>query len=159
MAKINNQNLALPKGHAERLQFPKLIAKNPNYFGNFPEVKLPPVLQLSNDTVFEELTCVGYNPDRGLLEAVIHVKESSGYSGNDCTPGSFEYIRFFVDTGGGFADAGLVAGGLVDADVRLRAPVEPSKIVQIPIVEANASFQNQRRDYVVRNKCNLLWAA
>ncbi len=109
MAKINNPNLVLPKGHAERLQFPKLIAKNPNYFGNFPEVKLAPVFQLSNDTVFEELTCVGYNPERGLLEAVIQVKQASGYQGSDCTPGSFEYIRFFVDTGGGFVDAGLTA--------------------------------------------------
>lgn len=109
MAKPNNPNAALPKGHAERAQFPKLIAKNPNYFGNFPEVKLPRVFQLANDTNFEELTCVGYNPAQGLLEAVVQIKQSSGYSGSDCTPGSFEYIRFFVDTGTGFVDAGLAA--------------------------------------------------
>ena len=114
MAKPNNPAAVLPKGHAERLQFPILIAKNPNYFGTFPEVKLPPVFPLSNDTTFEELTCVGYNPDQGILEAVIQVKQPTGYLGNECTPGSFEYIRFFVDTGAGFVDAGLAAVNVHD---------------------------------------------
>jgi hypothetical protein len=100
---------AQPKGHAQRLQFNQLIAKNPNYFGNFPAVKLPAVFPLSNDTTFEELTCVGYNPDLGVLEAVIQVKQPTGYSGDNCSPGSYEYIRFYVDTGSGFQDAGLVA--------------------------------------------------
>jgi hypothetical protein len=128
MAKSSNSNAVLPKGHAERLQFPKLIAKNPNYFGTFPEVKLPPVLQLSNDTVFEELTCVGYNPAQGILEAVIQVKQATGYSGGDCTPGSFEYIRFFVDTGSGFVDAGLAAinvHDLPDANDCAEQPEKP----------------------------------
>jgi hypothetical protein len=114
MAKPKNPAAVLPKGHAERLQFPKLIAKNPNYFGTFPEVKLPPIFPLSNDTTFEELTCVGYNPDQGILEAVIQVKQATGYLGNECTPGSFEYIRFFVDTGTGFVDAGLAAVNVHD---------------------------------------------
>jgi hypothetical protein len=99
----------LPTGHAERLQFSKLIAQNPNYFGNFTGSEFQPVFPLANDTVYEELTCVGYNPDKKLLEAVIHVKQPTGYSGDECTPGSYEYIRFFVDTGKGFQDAGLVA--------------------------------------------------
>ncbi len=114
MAKANNAAATLPKGHAERLQFPKLIAKNPNYFGNFPEAKLRPVFPLSNDTNFEEVTCIGYNPDQGILEAVIQVKQASGYLGDECTPGSFEYIRFFVDTGSGFVDAGLAAVNVHD---------------------------------------------
>jgi hypothetical protein len=105
----NPTNLNLPKGHAERLQFNKLIAKNPNYFGNFPEIKLPPVFPLSGDTNFEELTCVGYNPDLGVLEAVIQIKQPSGYSGDNCSPGSYEYVRFYVDAGSGFQDVGLVA--------------------------------------------------
>jgi hypothetical protein len=105
----NPANPDQPKGHTERLQFNHLIAKNPNYFGNFPEVKLPPVFPLSNDITFEELTCVGYNPELGVLEAVIHIKQPSGYLGDNCSPGSYEYIRFYVDAGSGFQDAGLVA--------------------------------------------------
>lgn len=114
MAKPNNPAAVLPKGHAERLQFPILIAKNPNHFGTFPEVKLPAIFPLSNDTTFEELTCAGYNPDQGILEAVIQVKQATGYLGTECTPGSFEYIRFFVDTGAGFVDAGLAAVNVHD---------------------------------------------
>src|SRR5260221_11772505 len=114
MAKPNNPAAVVPKGHAARLQFPKLIAKNPNNFGSLPEVTLPSIFPLSNETTFEELTCVGYNPDQGILEAVIQVKQATGYLGNECTPGSFEYIRFFVDTGTGFVDAGLAAGNVHD---------------------------------------------
>lgn len=109
MAKTKHTLASVPKGHAERLQFATLITKNPNYFGNFPQSKLKPVFELSNDKTFEELTCVGYNPDQQILEAVIQVKQATGYMGNECTPGSFEYIRFFVDSGSGFVDAGLVA--------------------------------------------------
>jgi hypothetical protein len=109
MAKINSAATNLPKGHAERLQFPKLIAKNPNYFGNFSGSQFLPVFPLSNDTAFEELTCVGYNPDQGVLEAVIQIKLATGYSGDECLPGSFEYIRFFVNFGSGYVDAGLTA--------------------------------------------------
>jgi hypothetical protein len=109
MAQSKKRSSNAPKGQNERHNFAKLIARNPNYFGTFPQVKIPPVLELSNDTSFEELTCIGYNPDQGILEAVIQVKQSSGYLGNECTPGSFEYVRFFADSGNGFVDAGLVA--------------------------------------------------
>lgn len=127
MAKSNNPNAALPKGHAERLQFPKLIAKNPNYFGNFPEFKLPPVFELSNDTAFEEVSCVGYNPSQGILEAVIHVKQSTGYAGGACTAGSFEYVRFFVDAGNGFVDAGLTAINVHDLPDARDCAEQPEK--------------------------------
>lgn len=142
MAKSTNPSAVLPKGHAERLQFHKLIAKNPNYFGNLPELKFPPVFELLNDTVFEELTCVGYNPDRGILEAVIHVKQATGYLGNACTPGSFEYIRFFVDTGSGFVDAGLAAinvHDLPDANDCAQQPEKPlSYSASVPYNPPNA---------------------
>jgi hypothetical protein len=97
------------KRHAERLEFSQLIADNPNYFGNFAEIKLPPADPFANDRAFEELTYVGYNPDLGVLEAVIQIKQPSGYLGDNCSPGSYEYIRFYVDTGSGLQHAGLVA--------------------------------------------------
>src|SRR3979409_1248000 len=88
----------LPTGHAERLQFSKLIAQNPNYFGNFTGSEFQPVFPLANDTVYEELTCVAENPDKKLLAAVIHVKQATGYSGDYCTPGAYGDSRFVVDT-------------------------------------------------------------
>ncbi len=109
MSTTKTPEISLPTSHPQRLTFAKLISKNPNYFGNFPDTQFKPEFQLANDTAYEQLMCVGYNPDQKILEAVIHIKQPSGYMGNECTAGSFEYIRFFVDTGSGFVDAGLTA--------------------------------------------------
>ncbi len=105
----NESSVERTKRHAERLQFSQLIADNPSHFGNFAEIKLPPVDPLSNDTAFEELTYVGYNPELGVLEAVVQIKQSSGYLGGSRTDGSYEYVRFYVNTGSGFEHAGMVA--------------------------------------------------
>ena len=45
------------------------------------------------------------------LEAVIQVKKPSGYGGDICSPGSFEYVRFFVDLNdnGIFHDVGATS--------------------------------------------------
>ena len=140
--KQDQSSADLPKGHTERLQFSQLIAKNPNYFGNFPEIKLPPVFPLSNDTTYEELTCVGYNPDLGMLEAVIHIKQPSGYLGGNCSPGSYEYIRFYVDSGSGFQDAGLVAINVHDlpnaSDCAKQANKPISYAASVPYTPQNA---------------------
>ena len=102
------------KRYADRLLFSQLIAENRNHFGNFAEIKFAPVDFHTNDTAFEELTQVGYNPDLGVLEAVIQIKQPYGYLGDHRTPGSYEYIRFYVDTGNGFEHAGLVAVNVHD---------------------------------------------
>jgi hypothetical protein len=54
----------------------------------------------SGNTTFEQLTCAGYNPQTRALEGVILVKQSSGYSGGLCTPGSTEYVSFYAFFGG-----------------------------------------------------------
>ncbi len=102
------------KRYADRLLFSQLIAENRNHFGNFSEIKFAPVDSHTNDTTFEELTHAGYNPDLGVLEAVIQIKQPYGYLGDHRTPGSYEYIRFYVDTGNGFEHAGLVAVNVHD---------------------------------------------
>ena len=56
---------AVPK---ERTNFKALLAQNLNYFGNLEEKKLKPVKKIVFDTAFEQLTCVGFNPDGNLLE-------------------------------------------------------------------------------------------
>lgn len=58
-------------------------------------------------THWEQLGCVGYIPDSSLLEATITIKQASGYSGSLCTTGSTEYVRFFVDWGSGWENAGV----------------------------------------------------
>ena len=84
----------------ERAEFTKLLIKNPNYFGTFPDVQIPPVSIIKNNTKYEEIKCIGFYPEQNLLKAVIDVKLPVGYKGNLCSPGSFEYVRFFVDWNG-----------------------------------------------------------
>jgi len=90
----------------ERTEFKNLIIKNLNYFGTFPGMKIKPVFSMKFNTKYEELGCVGFYPALDLLGAVISVKLPYGYKGNLCSPGSFEYVRFFADWDGDgdFAD-------------------------------------------------------
>lgn len=101
---------------AERTHFHFMLAKNPNYFGNIPGSQLQPNFKLITDTSYEQLTCVGYNPDTQLMEATFSIKRSAGYSGNLCTHGSFEHVRFYLDfhDGAGFIDQGTVAVNVHD---------------------------------------------
>lgn len=96
------------KVEKERVQFKELMIKNPNYFGTCPEIKIKPVLPMKTNTKYEELRCLGFYPEQDLLEATLDVKLPYGYGGNLCSPGSFEYVRLFVDWNGDgdFTDAG-----------------------------------------------------
>src|SRR5260221_13464241 len=96
----------------ERLEIHKLLANNPNYFGTLSESDLPVEQPIKFNTIYEELTCVGLWPERNLLEATIAVKQPLGFLGGMCTPGSHEYVRFFIDwnSDGDFVDVGEDAG-------------------------------------------------
>ncbi|MBC8064383.1 MAG: hypothetical protein H7Y17_06105 [Chlorobia bacterium] len=59
------------------------------------------IAKTDGNTDYEELTCVGYDPNNDALVGVIKVKKSSGYSGNMCSTGSREYVAFWVDWGDG----------------------------------------------------------
>ncbi|PWV56164.1 hypothetical protein [Chitinophaga sp. S165] len=67
--------------------------------------------QTASITYWEQLLCVGFNPDVSRLEAVVRIKQPAGYSGGLCSAGSHEFVRFFVDyhDGAGFQDAGLTS--------------------------------------------------
>jgi hypothetical protein len=97
-----------------RHRFLELLAGNPNYFGNLANSAFQPVDTISSDTEYEQLTCLGFNPDTHRLEAVIAIKQATGYNGSLCQNGSYEYVRFFVDYGAGFEDAGYSAANVHD---------------------------------------------
>lgn len=92
-----------------RHSFRQLLATNPNYFGSFPDQGFEVIDAKSGDVGYEELTCVSYSPSRDRIEATVTVKRSFGYSGGPCTPGSFEHVRFYIDYGAGWEDAGVSA--------------------------------------------------
>jgi hypothetical protein len=93
----------------ERLQFKTLMLGNPNYFGNFPNLGGKVVKQQTFDTKYEELTCLGLQPQQNRLEAVVNIKQHTGYDTDACGIGSREYVRFFVQQGASWVDLGLAS--------------------------------------------------
>lgn len=100
----------------ERALFRALLTSNPNYFGNLGTSPLPPVFPKQGDTTFEEIGCVGFHPQSRRLDAVVFVKQSSGYSGGICTKGSQECVRFYVsfDNGASWVDQGTASVTVYD---------------------------------------------
>jgi len=93
----------------ERSQFRALLLDNPNYFGNLKHSPVKSVLNIQGNTYYEKLGCVGFQPQFNRLEAVVYVKKPSGYSGDICTNGSPEFVRFYLsyDNGATWVDQGL----------------------------------------------------
>jgi hypothetical protein len=58
------------------------------------------LFKTKGNTTFEQLDCVGYNPETRMLSGVITIKRNSGYSGDLCEPGSLEYVAFWGFWGG-----------------------------------------------------------
>ena len=92
-----------------RQELNKLLAINPNYFGNLDNSPFTANLEIIQDTAFEEVSCVGFNPDTDVLEATVQVKLPTGYGGDLCSPGSTEWVRFHIsyDEGTTWEDVGL----------------------------------------------------
>ena len=92
---------------AHRKNFKEYILGNPNYFGTYTKFGGKVVKALSGDTAYEELECLGLNQSSNRLEGVINIKQHSGYGTDGCGVGTVEYVRYFVEDGGGWHDLGL----------------------------------------------------
>lgn len=103
--KIDEKTLRL------RSELHTLLAANPNYFGNLTDTAFDAQLKIVHDTVFEEVTCVGFNPHTDVLEATVQVKRPGGYGGDLCGAGSTEWVRFHLsyDDGATWEDVGLAS--------------------------------------------------
>lgn len=88
-----------PKHPRERTHFKELLLAN--HFGALADVETVKKAAFLGNTTYEHLKCVGYQPQLKRLDAVVHIKQASGYSGGICTAGSQEYVKFFVSTDGG----------------------------------------------------------
>lgn len=60
------------------------------------------IAKTDGDTGFEQLRCIGLQPEAGLLEGVVTIKRPQGYGGQLCTKGTTEYVAFWIDFGSGF---------------------------------------------------------
>ena len=131
-----------PKGakitiEKERSEFNMLIAANPNFFGTLISSSYKAAKTgWTPKTKYEELTCVGYNPKLKMLEATIQIKLPYGYGGADlCGSGSTEYVRFFIDYGGGWEDCGLTAVNVHDMADGLDCAKDPIKPVTYVVTQ------------------------
>ena len=100
----------------QRAQFRALLMANPNYFGNLKVSPFQPVLNIQSNTTYEELGCVGFQPQFDRLEAVVYIKQPSGYGGDVCSQGTPEYVRFYLSTDNGatWDDLGLTSFAAYD---------------------------------------------
>lgn len=78
-----------------------------SFLSIFPNVQIDPNIgdllfpKTDGDTSYEELKCVGLDPNSpNTLVGIIQLKKSSGYSGGPCTNGSTEYVTFWADFDG-----------------------------------------------------------
>ena len=86
--------------HLDNPEAAALLAA-PGSEGLFQELEIDDLLGVlspgDGNTSFEELECVGLNPNRDTLVGIIRVKKPAGYSGGPCTTGSKEYVTFWAD--------------------------------------------------------------
>jgi len=111
----------------ERVQFKWLLLANPNYFGNLPMSEWKPVAPMTGNTKYEELSCLGLNLNLNMLEATVQIKLPYGYGGGLCGAGSTEWVRFYVDYGGGWEDVGAVAFNIHDIPNEVDCAKHPDK--------------------------------
>ena len=121
----------------ERSNFRFLLAGNPNYFGNLVASPFKPVKKIAGDTAYEELHCLGFDHERNLLEATLHLKQPGGYRGDLCHDGSTEYVRFYIDYGSGWEDLGLASLNAHDVPASVDCAGDVTKplvyVVTLPI--------------------------
>ncbi|MFH2102905.1 MAG: hypothetical protein ABIJ39_06065 [Chloroflexota bacterium] len=126
----------------ERLNFRALTLANPNYFGNIKESTYPVKKLMLKNVSFEELKCLGFNPQTEQLEAVVHVKQSTGYGGQLCSQGTKEYVRFYLsyDSGVTWTDQGMASFSA--HDVPGPKPLEFSVRLKIDPANKFCTFEN-----------------
>src|SRR6266487_594080 len=146
---------AVKQVHPERVHFTAFLASNPNYFGNVAElIEDAPqlVVDIQGNTTYEELVCVGLQPQIDLLEGVVLIHQSYGYNGNLCSAGSPEYVRFYLSFDGGatWLDQGMTSfiahdlPGDKPLEYAVSLPISPGKMFcttpRLPRVRAILSW-------------------
>jgi hypothetical protein len=108
----------------ERKRFLPLLLSNPNYFGNLENSPFKPINKIVADISYEELKCIGFNPQLNLLEGVVWVKQSEGFDGGICTKGSLEYVSFYLSYDNGVTWLAQGTTSFPVFDVQGRHPLE-----------------------------------
>ncbi len=138
----------------EREQYRSLLLHNPNYFGNLQPAQtvFQPVKVIKSNMTYEQMMCIGYNPQLDQLETVIYIKQNIGYGGPLCSTGTLEHVRFYItyDNGVTWQDLGTEWFTVNDIpgdkplEYGLTHPIKPKKffcnVENLPKVRAILSW-------------------
>jgi len=119
-----------------------LLLANPNYFGNLTGTSFNPVLNISADTSYEEFGCVGLSLSLSRLEAVVSIKQTTGYDGGVCSSGSQEYVRFYLSFDGGATWQDQGVAGFTAYDIPGPKPLEYSVALPVNLPEDICFIEN-----------------
>ncbi len=111
-----------------------LLLGNPNHFGKVPSATFNAVLKIQEDTTYECISRVGYNPEFEELCAKVDIKKLFGYSSDALIDGSEEFVRFYLSYDGGskWLDQGMRSVNVIDAHM----PRPLSYEVTLPLIAA-----------------------
>lgn len=73
------------------------VPRERRHFALLSQLDPGQLLKFKSDTTYERIECVGLQPELNMLEAIVQIKQSVGYSGDICSAGSLEYVRFYAD--------------------------------------------------------------
>ena len=140
----------------ERTSFKALLLANPNYFGNLAESQFQPVLPMKGSTYYEELACVGYQPQQERLEGVVYIYQPAGYGTDVCGQGTPEYVRFYLSFDGGatWQDQGMTSFQAFNIPEGTEGPKRLEYAVSLPI---NPARKFCFFDPLVRVRAILSW--
>ena len=122
---------------------------------------LSTAIQNRGITYWEQLGCVGYNPQLSLLEATITIKRASGYTTDLCQGGSFEHVRFFVDwqDGTGWHDVGVSSVRVHNISDLPPGDQHPLQFLVQHMLDASARRRFCRTPVIPRVRAVLSWNA
>lgn len=148
----------------ERAKFDQLILENPNYFGNLSKSIYKIVKFINFNTAYEQLSDLGYYPEKSLAEAFVQIKRPYGYMSALCGNGSFEYVRFYADWNGDgdYFDAGedLGLGNVNVHDIPNIIPPYPSTMKPLTYTVTKRVYPPRYScpdPYLVRMRAVLAW--
>jgi hypothetical protein len=122
----------------ERHLFKALLSVNPNYFGTAADTTGRVVTPIAGDTTYERLECVSVDAERGTITAILSIRKPFGFGGGPRSIGSREHLRFYVDHGDGWVDAGCTSFAVHDLVVAVdlfgdcRLPLSHAATVSLP---------------------------
>jgi len=131
----------------ERTKVQSLLLQNPNYFGTLAAnnplaAKFKPVIVKNGDTTYEQITCVGYNPQLQELSGIVKINLNAGYNGGSCTDGSKEYVRFFINYGTAWQDLGVQSFDVHDIPHTTENPLDYALNLHFVPTEEHCCFES-----------------